>query len=438
MNPMRSRIHVLVVVTTLMNGSLVCHAATRTWSGAVDGLWSTAGNWQGGVPGSGDALLFPSGAANRANTNDLPPDDVYESLVFLGAGYTIGGNAIGLSGGISTASGVFGNRIDAPLRLEASQTIVGGSTILGGAIDLGANDLSFDGVVQVDGVISGSGGVHVISGGVLTLNADNLYTGPTTVRGALTVNGNQPLSALSVNSSASLGGSGTLGSVIGGPGTTTRVTPHGVLSMADFSATSGTLTVSLDGPLVGSDYDQLNVSGTVSFGSGFGLDVSVGYAPVVGQQFIIIDNDGTAPINGALADLSEGATIDLSGTKLQLSYVGGDGNDVVLVALTGAGEPSPTPTSTSSPILTPSSTPTPPPTATPPGCLGDCSGDGEVTIDELVLMVNIALEAADVSACQVGDGNRDGQISVDEIIAAVNIALDRCANAERSRSSARD
>ena len=59
-------------------------------------------------------------------------------------------------------------------------------------------------------------------------------------------------------------------------------------------------------------------------------------------------------------------------------------------------------------------------------CVGDCNGDGEVTVDELLTMVNIALGTADVSTCTAGDANRDGQVTIDEILAAVNAALTGC------------
>jgi hypothetical protein len=42
-------------------------------------------------------------------------------------------------------------------------------------------------------------------------------------------------------------------------------------------------------------------------------------------------------------------------------------------------------------------------------------------------MANIALEVRPVSACEAGDANRDGVITVDEIIIAVNNALNGCA-----------
>ncbi|HEX7408039.1 MAG TPA: hypothetical protein VF515_10380, partial [Candidatus Binatia bacterium] len=52
--------------------------------------------------------------------------------------------------------------------------------------------------------------------------------------------------------------------------------------------------------------------------------------------------------------------------------------------------------------------------------------DGQVTVDEILTMVNIALGNAPVSDCEAGDGNGDHQITVDEILTAVNYALSGC------------
>jgi cysteine-rich repeat protein len=60
-------------------------------------------------------------------------------------------------------------------------------------------------------------------------------------------------------------------------------------------------------------------------------------------------------------------------------------------------------------------------------CAGDCNGDGQVTVDELLTMVNIALGNAPVDGCLPGDPNADGQITVDEILTAVTNALNGCA-----------
>jgi hypothetical protein len=59
-------------------------------------------------------------------------------------------------------------------------------------------------------------------------------------------------------------------------------------------------------------------------------------------------------------------------------------------------------------------------------CSGDCDGSGEVTINELITLVNIALGSLPVSACPAGDVNADGMIAINEIVAAVANALNGC------------
>ena len=59
-------------------------------------------------------------------------------------------------------------------------------------------------------------------------------------------------------------------------------------------------------------------------------------------------------------------------------------------------------------------------------CTGDCNGDREVTVNELVTMVNVALGTSAASACTAGDANSDGEITVNEIVAGVNRALSGC------------
>jgi hypothetical protein len=59
---------------------------------------------------------------------------------------------------------------------------------------------------------------------------------------------------------------------------------------------------------------------------------------------------------------------------------------------------------------------------TPPAA-GDCDGDLEVTVNELVTGVSIALNQADVVVCPRFDRNTNATIEVEELVAAVNGAL---------------
>jgi hypothetical protein len=85
----------------------------------------------------------------------------------------------------------------------------------------------------------------------------------------------------------------------------------------------------------------------------------------------------------------------------------------------------PLPTSTNTPLV--STTPTPPttPGRTPGSCVGDCSGDGHVTINELVVGVNIALGTADASTC-VAFQDQSGMVPITQLIKGVNNALNGC------------
>lgn len=81
-------------------------------------------------------------------------------------------------------------------------------------------------------------------------------------------------------------------------------------------------------------------------------------------------------------------------------------------------------TNQSIPTSTPSPTRPPTPTIPPLGpCVGDCDGDGRVTIAELVRGVNGALGGA---GCDAFDRDGDGIISISDLVAAVNSALYGC------------
>ena len=64
--------------------------------------------------------------------------------------------------------------------------------------------------------------------------------------------------------------------------------------------------------------------------------------------------------------------------------------------------------------------------APPARCVGHCDGNGDVTVDELLTMVNIALGSASVLGCGSGGINGNGEIMVDEIMTAVSRALEGC------------
>lgn len=92
----------------------------------------------------------------------------------------------------------------------------------------------------------------------------------------------------------------------------------------------------------------------------------------------------------------------------------------------------PTSTATETPTVTPTSTATstPPPSVTPtptePPCVGDCNGDREVTVDELVLGVGIAGGTFPLDDCPAFDADDGGGVTVDELVAGVGNAIRGC------------
>lgn len=87
-------------------------------------------------------------------------------------------------------------------------------------------------------------------------------------------------------------------------------------------------------------YDQISVDlGVILDGGSLDLTYLEGCVIKKGDTFTIINNRGTSPVAGSLAgagvtfkDLPEGAEITVSGVTFKISYVGGDGNDIVLTA----------------------------------------------------------------------------------------------------------
>ncbi len=60
------------------------------------------------------------------------------------------------------------------------------------------------------------------------------------------------------------------------------------------------------------------------------------------------------------------------------------------------------------------------------GCPGDCSGNGQVTVGELVQAVNVALGKTAVEECSLADDSGDRRVTIDELVNAVNNALKGC------------
>ncbi len=59
-------------------------------------------------------------------------------------------------------------------------------------------------------------------------------------------------------------------------------------------------------------------------------------------------------------------------------------------------------------------------------CVGDCDWNTQVTVDEVVLGINIALGTTPLAACEMFDDTGDGTVTVDTLVRGVNNALNGC------------
>ncbi len=291
-----------------------------TWSGATSDLWSVAGNWNT-APANGNDLIFPSNATHIVNNNDLTTVNQFGSLSIQASGYTISGNGISLSGSIDASQASGGSTISLPIAVSGTSTVT---------VDNSGSTLT------ASGTISGAGGLTKAGAGELILSGSNAYTGATAVTGGLLqIDGTQTGSAVTIGSGATLAGKGSVASVTSnsgklapgdaGPGI---LTDTGALTLG----TGSTLAIPLNGTTAGTTYSQLNVTGQVNVNDAT-LDLTLGFTPTAHEQFTLINNVGSLPVEGVFHGLPEGSDVTVSGQQFQITYKGGDGNDVVLTHL---------------------------------------------------------------------------------------------------------
>ncbi|HPM80849.1 MAG TPA: autotransporter-associated beta strand repeat-containing protein, partial [Candidatus Anammoximicrobium sp.] len=103
--------------------------------------------------------------------------------------------------------------------------------------------------------------------------------------------------------------------------------------------TDSNFVVDIEGRVAGSEHDQLRVNGPVTILAGAMLQTPGTFLPSEGDEIVIIDNDGTDAVilgteDRGFNNLREGGVYDSNfrgtGLRAVISYVGGDGNDVVL------------------------------------------------------------------------------------------------------------
>jgi len=193
------------------------------------------------------------------------------------------------------------------------------------------------GLLELAGVNTLNGGMFQVYGGGGSLQVDNSLTGLESIyisSGTLSGTGTVEASIVEVYYSA-LQMSGAVNSpqlvVVDSSVDPAGSTENGTLETGDVQFQFGSFSAQLNSDTL---YDQLKVSGTITLNSA--LQVTLGYIPSVGQQFTLIDNDGTDPVAGSFLNYAEGSLLVVDDVVFRISYVGGTGNDVVLTRVPAA------------------------------------------------------------------------------------------------------
>ncbi|MEM6777379.1 MAG: SdrD B-like domain-containing protein [Planctomycetota bacterium] len=318
--------------------------ASFAWVGTNSVDWSDAGNWNvvdavgdagaDGVPDNDDTLIFDDstpGVTNPITNNDLAGltgMTIQFNDNFADPNFEILGNLIDLTPGVAVLQ--TGNSQSTNIRANLSTN---GSTF---QVDVE------DGFLIVSGTITGTGGITKTGPGRLELGSSgdtlaNNFTGGTTIAAGTVFDqfaddvlpdaGNVDINA---GARMTLFDEETVGDVnVDG-----RLDLNTLLTTDDFTLGDGSLLNDIDinapGITPGIDYDQVVVTGTVTIGDAT-LQIDGNHVPVVGDEYIIISNDGVDPVIVNAGAPANGSTFfTFNEVDLQIVYDGGDGNDVVL------------------------------------------------------------------------------------------------------------
>lgn len=196
--------------------------------------------------------------------------------------------------------------------------------------------------------LTGSGSLTQSGAATTTLTGSAVtYTGTTTVeRGTLALRGGARLdrskairltsaksrldasaSGLRVSRTQTLTGKGTVRGTV----TNAGVVASGLTVSGDYTQSARGELVLRDGPL--------KVTGAVRLAGDLDL-ATAATAPGSPRQITVLDHRGRARTTGTFTGLEEGEKLQLDDTTYRISYRGGDGNDIVLTAVTTG--PSPT------------------------------------------------------------------------------------------------
>jgi autotransporter-associated beta strand protein len=306
--------------------------------GGADDNWTTGLNWTNdAAPAAGSGLVF-DGASRLAPNNDFGDNTLFSGLVFGGSAepFTVGGNAITLSGSVVNES-------------ANTQTVSLAITLAQGhrLFDAETQDLIIGGAI---GEVTSGLGIVKSGPAALILTGANTYGGQTLIQdGSLQVGdggatGNLGTNAIVNNGSLTFNRSGALsyGSVISGTGSVT-VTGSGTITFQGAAAHSYTgVTAVKAGELqLGKTAAVNSVPGPLEIGDGLGGAGADTVKLLTANQIldtatVLINSSGRLNLNGfaeafrSLGDLGAGGgsvtlgagTVTLTNLAGSLSFSG--------------------------------------------------------------------------------------------------------------------
>jgi autotransporter-associated beta strand protein/parallel beta-helix repeat protein len=239
---------------------------TDIWTGGgTTSNWSDAQNWSNGVPNAGDSLQF-AGTTRLSSNNDLSSSrSQFAAISFLSSGFTLAGNPITLTNGISTSPAV-----------GTSNTITFNIAIGSPVLNIGGS-----GDLVLDGTLSGAGGLSVNGPGTVTLagTGSNTFTGTTMVNDGTLLLGK---TGTGVSHNVVVGYNGSAPGVIR------------LLQNAEISSGSS-LTVNSSGTLDLNGFDDTVANLTLASGTYGGAQVTTGVGTLTlgGNVTVTVSGNGS-------------------------------------------------------------------------------------------------------------------------------------------------
>ena len=242
------------------------------------------------------------------------------STIFSGSGFFNSAGTLEI-GGIATFSGTFESQRDTDIFAPLSLNLAGASN-------------------KISGILTGSS-MTLGGNGTLVIGADSpSYASTITINsGALQVSAFYNKAKVNINGGTLLGS----GQILQATGTTGTLSPGASLgTLRILGATTLNNKTSFSTSIVGAspgNYGQLRASGVVSLGNST-LTITSASNLSVGQQVVLINKVGAGAVNGTFNGLAEGQSLKVGVTTFTISYIGGDGNDVVLTVTNTTPTPS--------------------------------------------------------------------------------------------------